>query len=299
MASKYTRESITHAPKAPSRCILVYGQPKVGKTTLAADAPGVLFLPVESGLDEFDVPRLPKPESFDEVIEALDFVASDPTGVQYLVVDTIDQLETLIHRAMCGTKYASVEDWGGGYNKWRRGALAWWLKFLAAIDRVRARGLHVVLIGHSIVAGFKDPESDGWDRYALKIEPKAAGLLTGYVDAILFARHEDLRAKDDGGRARGVSSGKRFVQCSHTAAAEAGNRLGLPDRLPLGELHPWAPIHTAILGESAESLRAQISEAAKGLEDEAKIVAHAAKVTDRAKLRSVLRLVQSQKKEAA
>ena len=298
MGSKYSHDTVTRQPKNPARAILVYGQPKVGKTTLVADAPGIIFLPVEAGLDEFDVPRLPRPETFDEVIEALDFIARDPSHYKYLGIDTLDALEVLIHRAMCGTKFKSVEDWGGGYNKWRQGALAWWTQFLAAVDRVRAAGVHVVMIGHSVVKGFKDPESDGWDKYQLRIEAQPAGLLTGYADAILFARHEDLRAPTDEKKGRGVGTGKRFVQCQHSASAEAGNRLGLPPRVDMLEMNPWAPIHQAIVGGSADDLRAQIAAEAKGLAMETAIVAHAAKLNDRAKLRAVLDKVKKEKEAA-
>jgi hypothetical protein len=122
-------------PPAPKREIIIkrgqlrsplrhlfYGPGGVGKSTLASDAPNPLFLDIEGGGDNLDIARYPfrdeegghVPSSYDEVVAALnDLIANNGRGYQTLVVDTIDALESLIHKHICTLHSKSnVEDFG-------------------------------------------------------------------------------------------------------------------------------------------------------------------------------------------
>lgn len=281
--------SVSGRPEKVARRFLVYGQPGVGKTTLVADAPNPIFLPVEQGVDEFDVPRFPKPETYTEVLEAIDTLTREKHTYETFVIDTVSALEGLGHAHMiAGSKWKTVETWEGGYNKWRQSAVDLiWRPLAVRLDELRAKGVSIVLVGHSVVRGWKDPESDGWDKYQVQLEPLAAGMLTGWSDAVLFARFDDMRAASGEKKAVGVSSGKRYLATEHSAAYEAKNRLGLPTRLEMPRVHPWAPLQAAIDALLPVSLRAELEVLmAQMPEDVAKRAAEAARQPG--KLRAVV-----------
>ena len=115
--------------------------------------------------------------------------------------------------------------------------------------------MQVVLLGHSQVKIFKNPEGEDYDRYQLKVHHQAGGLLKEWCDAVLFANYEtyakgekDSRGKLKG-KAKGISTGARLVHTVRTAAYDAKNRFGLPEELPLS----YADFHAAALaGEPAD-----------------------------------------------
>ena len=295
--SKMNLSAVTSRPTTPGRRFLVYGPPGVGKSTLAADAPSPIFLPVEEGVDDIDVPRFPRPESYQDVVEAVETLRKEKHSYKTLVLDTATALEGLVFRRMLdGSKWDTIERWDGGYNKWRQGAVdIGWRPLCARLDALRAStGMHVVLLGHSAVKPYKDPESEGWDRHTLQLEPLATGLLVGWVDVVLFAQFEDQRITDSG-KSKGQHTGRRILRAEHSATAEAKNRLGLPPIVVMPREHPWAPLAAAMDGPSLEELRSQMAALTPKLDEatRAKVEAEVAKTTDRLRMRAMVEKVQN------
>ncbi len=253
---------------------LFYGPEGVGKSSLAADAPAPLFLDIEGGADNLDVARYPfrdevgghVPRSFAEVTAAVeDLIANPGHGYQTLVIDTIDALEALVHRHICEVNgKTSVEDFG--YGKGFQVALDEFRRFLGLLDSLRAKGMQVVMLGHSIVKTFKNPEGEDFDRYQLRVHDKAAGLIKEWCDVVGFIRFDGGANKIKGDtaqtkRARGWASGRRMVQLAREAAWDAKSRLALPAELELGTAHPWAPfaqVETDARDTTVESLTAEV-----------------------------------------
>lgn len=226
--------------EAPLR-ILLGGIEGIGKTTWGAKAPRPVFIGVESGSNELDVERYAfdadgrtEPRTFTEVLDALLALASAEHDYQTVVVDTVDALEALVWRAVCvkGGK-SNVEEFG--YGKGYVAALDEWRTFLASLERLRReRKMSIVLIAHTHIRPFKNPEGDDYDRHELKLHVKAGGLLKEWCDDVLFAHYETYAVKGpDGGKAKGVSTGARVVETVRTAAWDAKNRHSLPATLPL------------------------------------------------------------------
>ncbi len=253
---------------------LFYGPEGVGKSSLAADAPKPLFIDVEGGADNIDVARYMfrdeegghVPRSYAEVVAAIeDLIANPGHGHETLVLDTIDALEALVHRHICEANgKASVEDFG--FGKGYQVALDEFRRFLALLDGLRAKGMQVVMLGHSIVKTFKNPEGEDYDRYQLRVHDKTGGLIKEWCDIVGFVRFDGGASKLKGDasqakRARGWASGRRLVQLARDAAWDAKSRLSMPAELELDVAHPWAPFAAASGGArdaTVESLRLAI-----------------------------------------
>jgi hypothetical protein len=89
--------------------------------------------------------------------------------------------------------------------------------------------MHIVLVAHTHIKTFKNPEGDDFDRYELKLHIKAGGLLKEWCDDVLFAHYETYAVnRQDEKKAKGFSTGARVVETVRTAAWDAKNRHKLP-----------------------------------------------------------------------
>jgi len=248
--------------------VVLYGVEGIGKSTFAANAPKPIFMGAEDGTNHLDVERFPTPEGGLTWVDALDAVRTltvDPHEYKTLAVDTLDWLEPLLWAHICKRdNEKSIESYG--YGKGYVAALDEWRVFLSALERMsRQRGMHVVLLAHSWIRPFKNPEGEDFDRYELKLNTKAAGLIKEWAGAVLFANYETYANKDEKTkRVKGVSTGARLIYTTRTAAYDAKNRDDLPESLPLG----WADFAGACeehAPASAESLKGEIDRKARAL----------------------------------
>lgn len=249
---------------------LLYGVEGVGKTTFGSKAPAPIFVGAEDGTSHLDVTRFPMPETWGEVLEAVRTLTKEQHDFQTVVFDTLDWLEPMIWRMMCerdGAENIEAYGFGKGYIA----ALDEWRIFLAALDRLReAKGMHVILLAHSWIKPFKNPEGNDYDRYELKLHAKAGGLLKEWSDVVLFANHEIYAEKDkQTKRAKGVSTGERLIYTTRTAAYDAKNRFDLPESMALD----WDEFWTAVQSHrpaDPKALEAAIRKNAEALDAEVK-----------------------------
>lgn len=267
------------------RRVLLYGPEGIGKSTFAMGAPKPIFLCPEDGTAQLDIARFPEPHSWSDVHEAIDACKRDEHPYETLVVDTLDWIEPLVWESICKRDgKRNIEDYG--YGKGYVAALDEWRKLVHALDGLRAaKRMNVVLLAHSLVKTFKNPEGEDYDRYNLKIHEKAAGLFKEWVDACLFANYETFVDKSGGGRAKGIAGGARVVHTERRAAWDAKNRYGLPEQLPLS----WADFDVACgAGETRIlELREQLK-AAMGNNADPKLVAWVESTNDANKLGEAL-----------
>lgn len=98
--------------------MLLYGPPKIGKTTLASGWPGALFLATEKGYEAIKVYKkdITSWQYFKDVV---DIIIEGDHEFKTVIIDTADLLFKLCTDAMCqelDITHVSDEDWGKGYD---------------------------------------------------------------------------------------------------------------------------------------------------------------------------------------
>jgi hypothetical protein len=120
-----------------------------------------------------------------------------------------------------------------------------WQELLAGFNELRnARGMVVILIGHSQIKRFDSPETEPYDRYMPKLQERSNALVREWADAVLFANYRTVVKKTDVGFkkevARGISDRRAAVYTTEKPAYMAKNRYALPDELLLS----WGALET-------------------------------------------------------
>lgn len=277
--------------------ILLYGVEGVGKSSFAAGAPAPIFLGAEDGTSELDVERLPLAVDWQDVLDAVHVLTYEKHSYRTLVVDTVDWAEPMLWKHICKRDdQQSIEAYG--YGKGYTAALDEWRFFLQRVDKLRAdREMNIILLAHSWIKPFKNPEGEDFDRYELKLNPKASGVLKEWVDAVLFANYEQFARKGESQKRKilGLATGARWIYTERRAAYDAKNRYGLPPRLPLS----WddfaaaaaarQPEDPAAMKKRATDLIAQMPEAKRAVANAALTAAG----DDAGKLANVLNRVNA------
>lgn len=222
---------ITGRIARPQKAVL-HGPEGLGKSSFASRFPSPLFLDTEGGTHHLDVARLPAPQSWDEVTKCITALANEDHPFKTLVIDTADWLEKLLVAHVCRqANKASVEDFG--FGKGYVIVAEEFAKFLASLEPLLRRGMHILFLAHSTVRKFESPDQAGsYDRFELKLSRQVAPLLKEWADLVLFANYVTKIAENESGRKRGVGGRERTMFTTHSAAFDAKNRHSLDERLP-------------------------------------------------------------------
>lgn len=215
--------------------ILIHGVDGVGKSSFGASAPKPIFLGTEDGTEHLDIARLPAPESWADILDAVQTLTTDPHDYQTLVIDSLDWAEPILWKHICSQDgVSSIEAVGGGYGKGYTAAVDGWRVLIAALERMQnTRKINLVLIAHTLIKPFNNPFGENFDRYILKLNEKAAGVLREWCKGVYFANYETFAVKEKAKKVRGVTTGARILYTQHTAAYDAKDRYGLPEQLAL------------------------------------------------------------------
>lgn len=232
--------------------ILCYGVEGVGKSTFGSQAPKPIFIQTEDGLDEIDCAKFPLSTSYDEVIAALTSLRQEEHDFETVVIDSLDWLERLVFDKLCAEHNAtSIEKLAGGYGRGYVLALTLWRAVVEHLNGLRnERHMVVMLIAHSKVERFEDPESAPYDRYSPRLNKHACSLLCEWCDAVLFATRKIRTQTDDAGfnrkrtiaHALGKDGGDRILRCVGGPSCVAKNRFSIREELPLS----WAAFVSAL-----------------------------------------------------
>jgi hypothetical protein len=212
--------------------LVIYGGPKIGKSSFAASAPDAIFVPCEEGTDALDVAAFPLVRSYEEFQQALGTLAQEEHDFKAVVVDSADWLEPLIWDHVARQHgVANIEAVGGGYGKGYGEASAVWTTVLNGLNHLRdERGMTPIIICHEEVRKVTPPDGESYDEVTLKLHKRASALLEEWADVIGYAREKRAVTQEDLGfkktAKRAVTIGRELV-CGKNAAYVSGNRYGI------------------------------------------------------------------------
>lgn len=229
--------------------MILYGVPGIGKTSFAAECPGIVFLTdsTERGIDTLkeahlvrdDLPVLPPVSSWADVLDALDALRLGDHSYKALAIDALGGFERLCHEEVCRRDYSN--EWGdrgfGSYQKGYESSLADWRLFINALDALRdEKQMSIILLGHAKISPFKNPSGPDFDRYNVDVHHKTWALTHKWADLVLFANYElNFSAKEQNDKKAKAKGGKvRILYTEHEAAFDAKNRHSLPAEIEMG-----------------------------------------------------------------
>ncbi len=221
-------------PKAdrPIICTL-FGEGGMGKTTLAAMFPKPVFIRTEDGTASLvgneDVSLFPVAQTYQDVLDAIEALATQEHDYKTVVLDSITQLATLIEAEIVAAdpKAKSINQAGGGYGAGyntaaeRHRQVREWMGDLAY-----EQGMNVVFIGHADTETLDLPDMDAFGRYTVRMHKKSIPHYTDNVDLVAFIRLKAF-TRGDGDKKRAISTGEREIICYPQASSVTKNRFGV------------------------------------------------------------------------
>lgn len=218
--------------------ILVYGPPGIGKTTLASEFPSPVFLQIEDGTPgDLELTSFGKLDTYNQVIDALSALYTEKHDYQTLVLDSISEMQKLVFAETCargddkGNAKVNIEDFG--YGKGYVYAQRIWQELLDGLNALRRdRNMTIILIAHSVIQRFDDPETVSYDRYTIDLHKGSVGTIEREMDAILLLKQPVTVKTEESGfnKERAIASGTSVVLIHATGkpAWTAKNRYGIP-----------------------------------------------------------------------
>jgi hypothetical protein len=194
--------------------ILLFGIPKIGKSTFLSKFPSVLFLATEDGLRSLESFQK-RIYSWEDYLGTIAELKSGNHEFKTVGIDTTDNLAFFCKDYVMRKfhiQHASDLEWGKGWDllkdEARRG-----------INKLTELGMGIVFVSHSKEQEIKKKGQEPVTKVTYNLPSYFKDYITSLADIILFATFED---------------GKRVLHTKPSEDYEAGDRTGrLPDTLPL------------------------------------------------------------------
>ena len=198
---KVKRKAISQDPKV----MLLYGAPKVGKTTALSQLEDCLIIDTEQGANMVEG-YIQEVNSRKELFEILE-EAQKGHDYKYVAIDTIDKIAIWAEKAICESEQVSaIQDlaFGKGFAMVRE-------KVLNTIKAMKQIFPHVIIIGHRKWARAVVDSKAIVEPESLDLTGKLKNMLMADCDAIGYVYRDD-------------DSSKLMVSFQANEALEAGSR---------------------------------------------------------------------------
>ena len=216
----------------------LFGEGGMGKTTLAAMFKSPVFIRTEDGTASLagndNVSLFPLATSTQDVLDAIEALATQKHDHKTLVIDSITQLGTLIEAEIVAAdpKAKSINQAGGGYGAGYSTAaekhrqIRDWAGSLAY-----EKGMNVIFIGHADTEMLDLPDMDAFARYTVRMHKKSLPHYTDNVDLVGLIRLKTFVRGGDGDKKRAISTGEREIICHPQASSVTKNRFNISEPL--------------------------------------------------------------------
>lgn len=234
--------------------VVLYGPGGIGKTTLAASAPGsVAFIDLDESLPRLagnlDMEKVSIVSGVDTWAELRLALQSDGwDDIKTIVIDTGTRAEemAIAHtlgtvKTEKGTTPKSVEEYG--YGKGYQHVYETFLTLLPDLDRHCRAGRNVMLICHDCTATVPNPAGEDWLRYEPRLQSPSSGKASirlrvrEWADHVLFMGY-DVAVNKDG---KGCGSGTRTIYTAELPHCMAKSRSTIA-QIPVEGNDIWAQI---------------------------------------------------------
>jgi phage nucleotide-binding protein len=211
--------------------IFIYGVPGIGKTTFAAQFPAPVFICTEDGAGELDIDRFSIVSNLDQFDTYLEKVRTEEHSYRTLVIDSVDWLQGLIFDKVAEdagkTSFSEI-----GYGKGFEAAVEEISKITDKLDSIMyTRSMTIVLVGHTTVKTYNNPNGENYDRYQPDLHPKVMAPLVEWADLVGFVNYDTYTKKDASGDVKAQGSGTRTLYVEERPAYVAKNRYHIGEPL--------------------------------------------------------------------
>jgi hypothetical protein len=228
---------------ARPRATLIYGIEGIGKTTFACSAPDPFIIQTEDGAADIeDVGKLDVCKTFSDFNDQITALLNEEHEFKSVIVDSVDWLEALQsvsaldeYNKANAKAYASLDEipYGAGPKCLEQKCR----DFLVQCDRLRARGISVILIAHSEIKKFSPPDMEPYERYMPALGKHTCAIYREYCDEVLFLNYKVNTVEK--GKSFGVKTfqaiggRERMCYAQERPSHLAKNRKGLPEEFAL------------------------------------------------------------------
>lgn len=190
--------------------LLIYGEKKIGKTTLAARFPGHFVLAFEPGTKHIETWER-SVNRWDAFVGYIDLLERTEHEFGTIIVDTADRAYRMCMEHVCKRKlhidHPSEADWGRGWDAVRD-------EFTFQINRLVSLGMGVIFISHGGDKEIRTRTGGSYHRTQPTMAGQARDTLEAIVDIWCYYDYQDghrfLTLRGDDHISAGVRPGQNF-----------------------------------------------------------------------------------------
>lgn len=217
----------------------VYGEPKVGKTTLARDM-GALILACENGTRAMTGAFTMQMRSWSDIRNIMRLCKDPKMKERYkaIAVDTVDIAGALCDKYVCSQLGISTLGEGG----WAKNGWAIFKKEFEEVFRtISMEGYAVLFISHAKDKEFKNPDGSSYNKIVPTASSSINEIVKGMCDIIAYGYQE-------------MGTNNRLMVLRSDGSIEAGSRFTYIDSvIPFGYQHLIDAINRAIDEEERQA----------------------------------------------
>lgn len=244
MATSLASLKKTAPPEHP--ITLLYGVEKVGKSSLAAQAPSPVLMRTagERTPAEVSIETFPEMADLNDFFDHFEALYVEDHSFETLILDSADGLNRLAAAYVCkANNWDNIESPGFG-----KGFVAledcWANEIMARLISLRdEKGMNIILVAHAETFRFDSPTSDPYARYRPNLPKGVAPIVQAQSDIIAFVNHRVSIVKEDVGFKkevkRGEGAGIRVIYLDERPGFIAGNRYSMPSEITFTKGKGW------------------------------------------------------------